>query len=129
MPTSVRNYTIDREEVWERLIIFKDRRSRRKRVPTAAAASIRIDTTDYVIPTEITSEGGVKMYMTPEQTGWLVDGEYAWDMVVTVSRSANLTSSPLAETLAVRGTITVQTTANITPKAVDGVTTALEQVV
>jgi hypothetical protein len=119
------NYTVKRGEVWERLVIPKDKRTHRKRVPTEAAASIRIGLVDYVIPTEITSEGGVLLSMTPENTEWLADGEYLWDMVVTVSRSALLTSTPLTQTLLCKGTITVSTVANITPMDSDGVTTPL----
>lgn len=125
MPKAQVNYTVDRGEVWERLLILKDRRTRRKRVPVEAAASILVGTTKYVIPTTITSEGGVLLELSAANTEWLEDGEYAWDMVATVSRSALLTSTPLTETLVVAGTLTVITYDNITPMASDGVTEAL----
>ena len=120
------NYTVDRGEVWERLLILKDRRTRRKRVPVEAAASVLIDGVKYVIPSEITSEGGVLLTMSAANTEWMEDGEYSWDMVATVSRSALLTSTPLTEALVVYGTLAVQTYDNITPMASDGVTEALE---
>lgn len=120
------NYTVDRGEVWERLLILKDRRTRRKRVPVEAAASVLIDGVKYVIPSEITSEGGVLLTMSAANTEWMEDGEYSWDMVATVSRSALLTSTPLTEALVVYGTLVVQTYDNITPMASDGVTEALE---
>jgi len=120
------NYTVDRGEVWERLLILKDRRTHRKRVPVEAAASVLIDGVKYVIPAEITSEGGVLLTMSAANTEWMEDGEYSWDMVATVSRSALLTSTPLTETLVVYGTLVVQTYDNITPMSSDGVTEALE---
>lgn len=125
---SMRNtdFKVSRGEHWERLILIKDRRSRRKRVPTEAAASIRISDVDYVIPTEITSEGGVLMTLTGNETEWLVDGVYNWDMVATVSRSALLTSTPLTEKVVAKGTITVSTYSNITPMDSDGNGLALE---
>lgn len=119
------DFKVDRGEHWERLILIKDRRTHRKRVPTEAAASIRIDGVDYVIPTEITSEGGVLMTLTGNNTEWLADGTYNWDMVATVSRSALLTSTPLTEKVVAKGTLTVSTYANITPMDSDGNPTAL----
>lgn len=126
------NYTIERGEHWERLIVPKDRRTRRRRVPTEAAASLRIATGDnagdYVIPTDITSEGAVLLTLTAAQTEWLAVGTYAWDMVVTVSTSALLTSTPLRETVVVKGTLTVTEYDNITPMDSDGAGTALTAV-
>lgn len=122
------DYKIKSGEDWERLVIIKDRRTHRKRVPTEAAASIRVDGVDYVIPTEVTSEGGVKLYLTANNTEWLEAGEYLWDMVATVSKSALLTSTPLTETVTTSGTLTVTTYNNITPMDSDGVATALDVV-
>ena len=120
------NYTVSRGEPWERLIIPKDRRTRRKRVPVEASASIKIGNTVYILPSQITSEGGILLTMTPNNTEWLQDGEYLWDLVATVSRSALLTSTPLAETVVVHGTITVSTYDNLTPMDSDGQPVALE---
>lgn len=128
MPRANMNYTIDRGEVWERLIVLKDKRTHRKRVPTEVAASVQIGDTKYVIPTEVTSEGAVLLSLSANNTEWFTVGEYNWDMVATVSRSAMLTSTPLAETLVVSGTLTVQNYDNITPMDSDGNPTALEVV-
>lgn len=127
MKVAEANYNISRGEVWERLIIPKDRRTHRKRVPVEAAASVLVDDVAYVLPTEITHEGGVLLSLTAENTEWFAVGEYSWDMVIVVSRSALLTSTPLAETLAVKGTLTVTNYANITPMESDGNPTPLEE--
>jgi len=119
------NYTVMRGEPWERLIIPKDRRTRRKRVPTEADASVKIGDTIYILPVEITAEGGLLLTMTANNTEWLEDGEYLWDVVATVSRSALLTSTPLSETVVVRGTLTVSTYDNLTPMDSDDNPTAL----
>jgi hypothetical protein len=120
------NYTVNRGEAWERLLIPKDRRTRRKRVPVKAAATVKIGDTKYVIPSEITPEGGLLLTMTPQNTEWLEDGEYSWDCVATVSRSALLTSTPLSETVVVYGTLYVSTYDNLTPMESDGDPVALE---
>lgn len=119
------DYTVDRGELWERLVVLKDRRTHRKRVPTEVAASVKVGDTVYVLPTEITSEGAVLLTMSAENTEWLPAGTYDWDMVATVSRSALLTSTPLSEMLVVYGSLTVQTFDNLTPMDSDGQTTAL----
>lgn len=128
MSTTV-DYHINRGEPWERLVIIKDKRTHRKRVPTVVAASVSIGLQKYVIPTTITSEGGVRLSLTPAQTEWFVDGEYLWDMVATVSRSALLTSTPLAELVTAKGTLIVETYANITPMGSDGNGVPLTEVV
>jgi hypothetical protein len=132
MAANTVNYTIERGEQWERLIVPKDRRTRRRRVPTEAAASLRITTGDnagdYVIPTDITAEGAVLLSLTGVQTEWLEVGTYAWDMVCTLSRSALLTSTPLTELVTVRGTLTVTEYTNITPMESDGAGEALTAV-
>lgn len=119
------DYTVDRGELWERLVVLKDRRTHRKRVPTEVAASVKVGDTVYVLPTEITSEGAVLLTMSAENTEWLPVGTYDWDMVATVSRSALLTSTPLSEMLVVYGSLIVQTFDNLTPMDSDGQTTAL----
>lgn len=125
MAARTRNYTIQKGEVWERLIIIKDKRTHRKRVPTEADATVLVNSVKYVIPVEITSEGGVLLSLTPGNTEWLGAGEYAWDMVAKVSRSALLTSTPITQLLVVKGTLTVEDQGNLTPLESDGVTTPL----
>jgi hypothetical protein len=120
------NYQIERGELWERLVVIKDRRTHRKRVPTQATAVMTIADTKYLIPSTVSSEGGVLLTLQPGNTEWLQDGEYPWDMEVIVSRSALLTSTPLQQTIAVRGILTVSTYDNIAPLDSDGVPVALQ---
>ena len=109
------DYTITREEIWERLLILKDGRTHRKRVPTEAKASLLVDGVYYEIPLAITSEGGVLMSMTAANTAWLEAGVYDWDLVATVSRSALLTSTPLSKEKIAYGKLTVVDNDSITP--------------
>jgi hypothetical protein len=125
MSTRTQNYTVRKGEIWERLILLKDKRTHRKRVPTEANATILVNATKYVLPCEITSEGGVLLTMTPNNTEWLAPGEYSWDMVAKVSRSALLTSTPIAELLTIKGTLTVEDIDNLTPMESDGVSSPL----
>lgn len=109
------NYSLQRGEVWERLIMIKDRRTRRVRKPTEVAACILIGGVSYYLPSAITAEGGVLLELSPAQTKWLADGAYSWDAVATISRAQNFTNSPEAELVVLNGTITVSSYSNITP--------------
>jgi hypothetical protein len=120
-----RDYQIQRGEVWERLIILKDKRTRRRRVPTEADATILVNSVKYILPVTITSEGGVLLSLTPNNTEWLAVGTYPWDMAANVSRSALLTSTPITQMLVVKGTLTVTDEGNLTPMTSDGVATPL----
>lgn len=126
------HYTVERGAPWKRLIVIKDRYRHRRRVPTEAAASLRIPdgelAGDYVIPTEINWEGAVLLSMSAGNTEWLPEGEYEWDMVATYSESALFTSTPLVETVVVKGTISVSGYDNITPMDSDGAPVPLELV-
>lgn len=114
MPQTL-NYSINRGEVWERLIMIKDRRTRRVRKPTEVSACILINGVSYYLPSAVTAEGGVLLELSPAQTKWLVDGEYSWDAVATISRAQNFTNSPTSETVVLTGTLTVTSYDNITP--------------
>lgn len=116
------NYSLERGEVWERLIMIKDRRTRRVRKPVQVAASILINDVAYYLPSAVTTEGGVLLELSPAETLWLTDGTYSWDMVATISRSQAFTSTPLSEEVVLNGTITVSTYNNITPMEADTLT-------
>lgn len=134
------DYVLVRGEIWQRLIVIKDRRTHRKRVPQSCAATIKVGTTKYVIPTEVTSEGAVLLKMSANNTEWLAEGTYEWDLVATVSRSALLLTpissdgidatadDDLSEMLIAQGTIEVVNYENLTPMDSDGNPTALEVV-
>jgi hypothetical protein len=112
------NMTATRGEIMERLLIVKDSRTHRKRVPTETTAAVQVGENKYEIPTSVTSEGGILITLSAEQTNWFHPGDYAWDVWGTVSRSALLTSTPLTTEMLAYGTLTVQEHSSITPVSV-----------
>lgn len=131
----VKDLKIERGMVWDHLIIIKDRWSHRRRRPTECSAALRIEdgvnAGDYIIPSTVSWEGGVLLSMTAENTEWLEPGTYPYDVRAVISRSHffRYTSSDPAETIVVRGTITVSEYENITPMDSDGNPVALDPVV
>ena len=124
MSSSTRDYEMIRGEFFERLIIIKDKRTHRRRVPTEAAATMLIAPEGeaaytVVIPTTLNNEGGVLLSLTPDETYDIPEGEWQWDMVVTISTSPTMLSTPLQEVRPVSGTITVVSYENITPMDVN----------
>lgn len=103
------DYTLDAGQEWQRMIVIKDRRTRRMRKPTQSAANMLApDGTIIPIATSITNEGGVLMCLPETDTADLAAGEYSFDVV----------SNPRgqSETVA-QGTITISTIDRITPLA------------
>lgn len=123
MPSAVRDYRITRGETWKRLIVIRDRRTRRRRVPTDAYAALRIDTGekagDYYIPAVIIHEGAVELRLMPENTLWLPVGTFNWDLVAKVSRSPYFTSTTIDEVVVVKGALEVIEYDPITPMDTD----------
>lgn len=118
--SSTIDFNMIRGEFFERLIVFKDRRTHRRRVPTEAAATMLIEPVGQaaytvVIPTSITHEGSILLAFNATETYAIPEGAWTWDMVVTVSTSPTMLSTPLVETRPVSGTITVTSYDNITP--------------
>ena len=114
------DYNMIRGEFFERLIIIKDKRTHRRRVATEAAATMLVEPVGQAaytvdLPVSVTNEGGVLLSLTGTETYAIPDGEWVWDMVVTVSTSPTMVSNPLQEVRPVNGTITVTTYENITP--------------
>lgn len=105
------------------MILLKDKRTRRKRVPTEVSAALEIlegpNAGKWYLPVEVNSEGGVDLVLTELQTKWFEPGEYGYDLVVTISTAPLFTSTNLTQTRAVYGTLTVEDNPNITPMAVD----------
>lgn len=129
MRRRVQDYHIERGEAFDRLIIIKDRRTHRRRVPTEAKAVVLMDGIKYYLPQYITSEGGIMLSLTVYQTEWMTPGEWPFDVEAKISRSPMLTSTPLVETIAVKGTLFVSTYSNLSPLLSDGVMTPLQVVI
>lgn len=101
------NYTLTRGLPWERLIIVKDRRTHRLMRPTDARAYVKTGTlTVAEITTTLTSENGILLSLTGEETQDLPLGTLDYDVFATISG----VQQPVA-----KGTITVSALNNITP--------------
>ena len=101
------NYSIVRGLPWERLIIVKDRRTRKQIKPTEARSFIQ--TTNLAkkeVTVEITSANGIMLYLSAEETQDLPLGELEYDVLATIDDIQR----PVA-----RGTIVVSALDNITP--------------
>ena len=111
------NYSIDKGLPWERLIIVRDKRTHRVIRPISARASVKTSTTGRKeMTTIITSEGGIMLCLTEEDTADLPVGDLKYDVLATYVRNAPYSGTgdqitrPVAE-----GTITVTALDNITP--------------
>lgn len=101
------NYKLDRGLPWERLIIVKNKYSHALLKPTDARAFIKTGTTSkFEITTSITTENGVKLSLTSEETQDLPLGDLAYDVMVTI----NGVQRPVSG-----GTITVSALDTVTP--------------
>lgn len=101
------NYTLTRGLPWERLIILKNNYNRRLLTPTDARSYIQTGTASkFEITTRITSENGIMLSLTGEETQDLPLGDLAYDVLATV----NGIQRPVT-----KGTITVSALDNITP--------------
>ena len=101
------NYSVVRGLPWERLIIVKDRRTRKQIKPTEARSFIQ--TTSLAkkeLTVEITSANGIMLSLSAEETQDLPLGELEYDVLATI----NDIQRPVA-----RGTIVVSALDNITP--------------
>ena len=101
------NYNVVRGLPWKRLIILKDRRTRRLLKPTEARSFIKTSNLGKKeITVEITSEQGLLLSLTGEETQDLPLGELSYDVLATI----NDVQRPVA-----KGTILVTPLDNITP--------------
>lgn len=113
---------------WERLILVKDKDTRRIIRPIDAWANIK--TGDYSIKEIrcfITSEGGILMQLTEEDTADLPVGELSFDVIATYYKYQRLTYGSLTASYSAtgsgdtvtqpvaKGTISVEALGNITP--------------
>jgi hypothetical protein len=106
-PAQTINYTLTRGLPWERLIIIKDRRTHRLIAPTDARAYVKTgDLTVAELTTTLTTERGIELSLTAEETQDLPLGELQYDVIATVKG---------VQRLVARGTISVSALNNITP--------------
>lgn len=109
MPHNARtvNYTLVRGLPWERLLIIKDRYTHRLLYPTDARSYIKTgDLTVAEITTAITTEKGISLSLTAEETQDLPLGDLQYDVIATV----NGVQQPIA-----KGTISVSALNTVTP--------------
>lgn len=101
------DYNLTRGLPWERLLILKNKYNRRLLTPTDSRAYIQTGTLSKVeITTSITTENGILLSLTGEETQDLPLGDLVYDVLATV----NGIQRPIA-----KGTITVSALDNITP--------------
>jgi hypothetical protein len=101
------NYTLVRGLPWERLIIVKDKRTHRLQRPTDARAYVRTGAiTVAELTTTLTSENGIALSLTAEETQDLPLGDLFYDVLATI----NGVQQPVSQ-----GTISVAALNNITP--------------
>lgn len=101
------NYRLTKGLPWERLLIVKDRRTRRLVRPTSARCYIKTgDVTVKEVTVELTTENGILLYLTAEETQDLPVGVLNYDVLAVVSDIER----PVA-----KGTIEVSALDNITP--------------
>jgi len=101
------NYSITRGLPWERLIIVKDRRTHKQVKPTEARSFIQTTgLSKKEINVDLTSENGIMLSLSAEETQDLPLGELEYDVLATI----NDIQRPVA-----RGTIVVSALDNITP--------------
>ena len=105
--TQTVNYTLTRGLPWERLILIKDRQNHRVVKPTESLSFVKTgELSKLEITTEVTSENGIKLTLTAEETQDLPLGELQYDVLATIAGIQRPVS---------KGTITVSALDTITP--------------
>ena len=101
------NYALTRGLPWSRLVIIKNKYNHNLLHPTDSRSYIKTGTTSkFEITTSITTENGVLLSLTAEETQDLPLGDLQYDVLATV----NGIQRPITQ-----GTITVSALDNITP--------------
>lgn len=100
------SYKMTRGLLWDRLVIIKNRRTRRVIRPEQARAMIDLSFTKKSIPCEITKEGGIYLRLDPEETLDIPVGTYNFDVAAPIR--------DYWQTVC-KGTIEVSNPDNITP--------------
>lgn len=99
-------YKMTRGELWDRLVIIKDRRTHRVMSITQARCMVDLGFTKKSIPVEITTEGGIYLRVEPSETLDYPIGSYSFDIVAPIRDYWKVVA---------RGTIAVSNMDNITP--------------
>ena len=101
------NYTLTRGLPWERLLIVKERYNHWLLKPTDARAYIRTGSVTVAeLTTTLTTENGIKLSLTAEETQDLPLGDLSYDVLATING---------VQRMVVQGTISVSALNNITP--------------
>lgn len=101
-------YHIRRGEYWQRLVIVKDKRTHRVTPVTTATALMQVSSSSVKIPIgcTVSTQGGILLVLSEEETSSLVDGEYSFDIVADPTDRLRTVA---------RGVIEVSTVPQITP--------------
>jgi hypothetical protein len=100
------SYDMVKGNLWDRLVIIKNRRTHRIIKPTDARCTVDFGTSKYTIPTSISREGGIYLTLTPDQTLDFPVGTLNFDVTAPIRDYWQVVA---------KGTITVTAADNITP--------------
>jgi len=121
------SYNVMQGVAWDRLVVVKDRRTRRVIRPIDCWARIKVsDTTSVILRTEVTSEGAILLSMDEHETASLPAGDLEFDIIARHNKRQSLaygsfTTYPgrfRGETITrpvVRGTLRVEAVDTVTP--------------
>lgn len=83
--TQTVNYTLTRGLPWERVIVIKDRNTHRVVKPTESLSFVKTgDISKVELTTSVTSENGIKLSLTAEETQDLPLGDLKYDVLATI---------------------------------------------
>lgn len=99
-------YTLTKGMLWERLVVVKNRRTRRVLKVESAQCYVQAGASKISIPVTITAEGGIMLRLEPDATFDLPEGELRFDIVAPVRDYQQVVA---------QGTITVSALDTITP--------------
>ena len=101
---------------WERLIIVKDKDSRRVQKPIDAWGVVKTgDVTRKEFATKITSEGGIVIYLSEEDTYDLPEGDLEFDVVAVIPTRSLYTGTVNVTKPVAKGTLVVSALDTYTP--------------
>lgn len=111
------SYTLTKGLPWERMVVVKDRRTRRLIKVTEARGAVKTSATGRVeFDITITNKGEILIALTDEETNNLPTGDLEFDVIATCTRSIVYPGQTATITQpVVRGIISVEASNNITP--------------